>query len=191
MGSSNNDSLETGKADRLVWLLKCPTVVSQAWQQSHANNASDTSRPLAKVYLSVDPLRYDPLRPRDNPDSRQVFLYISLFVSRNPNSTTDSALRVQWEEGLCMQGNRMVKEWLERGVQKTQRGNWNEEIGIVVVYRLEVEGGFKLSVQILMDVSFRNLFKRSECGVGFIDWGSLYLGRSLLLGCFFPLFCMM
>lgn len=80
MGSSNNDSLETGKADRLVWLLKCPTVVSQAWQHSHANNASDTSRPLAKVYLSVDPLRYDPLRPRDDPDSRQVFLYIPLSI---------------------------------------------------------------------------------------------------------------
>ena len=61
----------------------------------------------------------------------------------------------------------------------------------MVVYRLEVEGGFKLSVQILMDASFRNLFKRSECGGGFIDWGSLYLVHSLLLGCFFPMFCMM
>lgn len=29
------------------------------------------------------------------------YFYISLSVSRNPNSTTDSALRVQWEEGLC------------------------------------------------------------------------------------------
>ncbi|KAJ8647887.1 hypothetical protein MRB53_000910 [Persea americana] len=87
MGSSSNDSLETGKADRLVWLLKCPTVVSQAWQHSHANNASDTSRPLAKVYLSVDPLRYDPLRPRDDPDSRQFTMELASHEPGNVPKT--------------------------------------------------------------------------------------------------------
>ncbi|XP_010253576.1 PREDICTED: general transcription factor IIF subunit 2 [Nelumbo nucifera] len=55
--------LETGRADRSVWLMKCPTMVSRSWQ-SHA--PSDSTRHLAKVVLSVDPLR-----PNDDNSSPQ------------------------------------------------------------------------------------------------------------------------
>ncbi|KAL6845228.1 hypothetical protein ACP4OV_024723 [Aristida adscensionis] len=60
--------LETARADRSVWLMKCPTVVSRAWQDAAAA-ASSSSAPeagganpspnpvVAKVILSLDPLR--------------------------------------------------------------------------------------------------------------------------------------
>ncbi|CAO2197445.1 unnamed protein product [Urochloa humidicola] len=62
--------LETARADRPVWLMKCPTVVSRAWQEAAAA-ATTTSNPetgganpnpnpvVAKVILSLDPLRDD------------------------------------------------------------------------------------------------------------------------------------
>ncbi|PVH37975.1 hypothetical protein PAHAL_5G141800 [Panicum hallii] len=58
--------LETRAAERPVWLMKCPTVVSRAWQEAAAA-AATTSNPeaggpnpnpvVAKVVLSLDPLR--------------------------------------------------------------------------------------------------------------------------------------
>jgi transcription initiation factor TFIIF subunit beta len=59
--------LETGRADRSVWLMKCPTIVSQAWQEAAAAAASSVSggpnpnpNPVvAKVILSFDPLSPD------------------------------------------------------------------------------------------------------------------------------------
>ncbi|XP_043701913.1 general transcription factor IIF subunit 2-like isoform X1 [Telopea speciosissima] len=50
--SSHENLLETAKADRAVWLMKFPPVVSRSWQ-----SLTDSTRPLAKVVLSVDPLR--------------------------------------------------------------------------------------------------------------------------------------
>ncbi|XP_077226101.1 transcription initiation factor IIF, beta subunit [Tasmannia lanceolata] len=59
MSSSMEDqfssNLETGKSERSVWLMKCPLVVSQSWQ----SHPSDSPHPLAKVVLSLDPLRPD------------------------------------------------------------------------------------------------------------------------------------
>ncbi|KAA0065193.1 hypothetical protein IC582_006471 [Cucumis melo] len=52
-GSSSN--LDTGKADRSVWLMKCPLLVAKSWQ---AHPPSDPL-PLAKVILSLDPLQSD------------------------------------------------------------------------------------------------------------------------------------
>lgn len=52
-GSSSN--LDTGKAERSVWLMKCPLVVAKSWQ---SHNPSDP-HPLAKVVLSLDPLHSD------------------------------------------------------------------------------------------------------------------------------------
>ncbi|XP_043709623.1 transcription initiation factor IIF subunit beta-like [Telopea speciosissima] len=49
--SSHENLLETAKADRAVWLMKFPSVVSRSWQ-----SLTDSTRPLAKVVLSVDPL---------------------------------------------------------------------------------------------------------------------------------------
>ncbi|XVF63771.1 hypothetical protein PTKIN_Ptkin09bG0114000 [Pterospermum kingtungense] len=49
--------LETGKADRSVWLMKCPLAVAKSWK-SQAASPSD-SQPLSKVVLSLDPLKSD------------------------------------------------------------------------------------------------------------------------------------
>ncbi|KAG2601050.1 general transcription factor IIF subunit 2-like [Panicum virgatum] len=59
--------LETRAAERPVWLMKCPTVVSRAWQEAAAaaatsnqetGGASPNPNPVvAKVVLSLDPLR--------------------------------------------------------------------------------------------------------------------------------------
>lgn len=62
--------LETARADRSVWLMKCPPVVSRAWQaaaaSSSSSEASATQPVVAKVVLSVDPLC------KDDPSSVQV-----------------------------------------------------------------------------------------------------------------------
>ncbi|KAG5033842.1 hypothetical protein GLYMA_04G027700v4 [Glycine max] len=47
---SSSSNLETTKAERSVWLMKCPLVVAKSWQ------AHPPSQPLAKVVLSLDPL---------------------------------------------------------------------------------------------------------------------------------------
>ncbi|GAB2219582.1 hypothetical protein Drorol1_Dr00007219 [Drosera rotundifolia] len=52
--------VDTTKADRQVWLMKCPLVVSKSWQARAASNSSDP-QPVAKVVLSIDPLRSDDL----------------------------------------------------------------------------------------------------------------------------------
>nr|TKW17040.1 hypothetical protein SEVIR_5G339500v2 [Setaria viridis] len=59
--------LETARADRFMWLMKCPTVVSRAWQEAAAAAAAlgpdaggaDPNPDVAKVILSLDPLRDD------------------------------------------------------------------------------------------------------------------------------------
>ncbi|RWW11247.1 hypothetical protein BHE74_00032483 [Ensete ventricosum] len=59
--------LETGRAERSVWLMKCPPVVSRSWQSSAASADSSNPNPVvAKVVLSLDPLR------PDGPSSLQV-----------------------------------------------------------------------------------------------------------------------
>ncbi|KAK9269937.1 hypothetical protein L1049_025510 [Liquidambar formosana] len=52
-GSSSN--VDTGKAERSVWLMKCPLVVAKSWQ----SHPSSDPHPVAKVVLSLDPLRPD------------------------------------------------------------------------------------------------------------------------------------
>ncbi|XP_011028935.1 PREDICTED: transcription initiation factor IIF subunit beta-like isoform X1 [Populus euphratica] len=54
-GSSGN--LETSKADKAVWLMKCPVVVAKSWKSHHTS--SSESAPIAKVVLSLDPLQSD------------------------------------------------------------------------------------------------------------------------------------
>ncbi|KAK4279706.1 hypothetical protein QN277_011442 [Acacia crassicarpa] len=52
---SNNVYLDTSKADKAVWLMKCPPLVSCSLR-SPPSDAADASRPVAKVVLSLDPL---------------------------------------------------------------------------------------------------------------------------------------
>lgn len=68
---SSSGNLDTAKADRSVWLMKCPLVVARSWQ-SHAASSSD-SPPVAKVVLSLDPLLPDDKSPPQVP----LFLPIS------------------------------------------------------------------------------------------------------------------
>lgn len=56
--SKGDTAVETSKADRSVWLMKCPPVVSKAWQSSAASATADTP-PIAKVVVSVDLLKPD------------------------------------------------------------------------------------------------------------------------------------
>lgn len=69
--------LETGRAERSVWLMKCPPVVSRSWQSSSASADSSNPNPVvAKVVLSLDPLR------PDGPSSLQVIALSSLSFIR-------------------------------------------------------------------------------------------------------------
>lgn len=60
--NNNNTNLETSRADRSVWLMKCPVVVAKSWNSI----PPDSQQNLAKVVVSLDPLR-----PED-PSSLQV-----------------------------------------------------------------------------------------------------------------------
>ncbi|XP_055807140.1 uncharacterized protein LOC129875925 [Solanum dulcamara] len=61
-GVTMNDHLETRNADRRVWLMKCPTVVSRFFEQhQHSSSSTPLSSavspgPVAKVTVVVDPL---------------------------------------------------------------------------------------------------------------------------------------
>lgn len=44
--------VDTSKAEKAVWLMKCPAVVSRALQSSSIPN----DLPVAKVTVSIDPL---------------------------------------------------------------------------------------------------------------------------------------
>ena len=70
---SNGGNLETGKAERQVWLMKCPLVVSKSWQSQSKPSSADSQPSVAKVTVSVDPLC-----PPDDPSSLQVLLNIYL-----------------------------------------------------------------------------------------------------------------
>lgn len=56
MMSGNADDvpsiLDTSKAERSVWLMKCPQAVARAWKEY-----GDAGQPLAKITVSVDPLK--------------------------------------------------------------------------------------------------------------------------------------
>ncbi|CAL0333404.1 unnamed protein product [Lupinus luteus] len=51
--NNNNAYVDTTKAERAVWLLKCPSMVSRSLRSSPSD---DPSLPIAKVVLSIDPL---------------------------------------------------------------------------------------------------------------------------------------
>ncbi|MCL7040860.1 hypothetical protein MKW94_001842, partial [Papaver nudicaule] len=82
-GSSSNSgicNLEMNKAERAVWLMKCPLVVAKSWQ-SHSSDPN----PVAKVVLSVDPLL-----PPGDPDSVQFTM--ELAGNDNQNMPKNYAL---------------------------------------------------------------------------------------------------
>lgn len=66
-----NRNLETVRADRSVWLMKCPVVVAKSWQSI----PPDSQQHLSKVVVSLDPLH-----PED-PASLQVLIMPKLLIS--------------------------------------------------------------------------------------------------------------
>ncbi|KAL9245578.1 hypothetical protein vseg_019214 [Gypsophila vaccaria] len=60
-GAGGGVVVETGKADRSVWLMKCPLVISKSWKSHQHQHQHQHQHPLAKVVISVDPLRPDDL----------------------------------------------------------------------------------------------------------------------------------
>lgn len=62
-GGSSGSTLETSKAERSVWLMKCPVAVAKSWQNH------PPSQPLSKVVFSINPLL-----PEDDPSHLQVLL---------------------------------------------------------------------------------------------------------------------
>ncbi|KAG5040166.1 hypothetical protein JHK85_012642 [Glycine max] len=50
--TNSNGYVDTSKAERAVWLMKCPPLVSRSLRAP----PSDPSRPVAKVVVSIDPL---------------------------------------------------------------------------------------------------------------------------------------
>ena len=69
--------LETARADRSVWLMKCPPVVSRAWEaaSASASSSSDAANPnpvVAKVVLSLDLLSNEEPSLQASPLSRPL-----------------------------------------------------------------------------------------------------------------------
>ncbi|KAG8362698.1 hypothetical protein BUALT_BualtUnG0049400 [Buddleja alternifolia] len=61
---NDTTAVDTAKADRSILFMKCPPVVSKAWQAS-----STDAPPVAKFIVSLDPLR------ADDPSSLQTASY--------------------------------------------------------------------------------------------------------------------
>ncbi|PNX58510.1 transcription initiation factor IIF subunit beta-like protein, partial [Trifolium pratense] len=74
-GSSSGSNLETSKAERSVWLMKCPVAVAKSWQNH------PPSQPLSKVVFSIDPLlpEHDPAHLQV--DFNSMFLSTSLIIN--------------------------------------------------------------------------------------------------------------
>ncbi|KAG0459050.1 hypothetical protein HPP92_022178 [Vanilla planifolia] len=55
MGETGGHVLETGKADRSVWLMKCPAMVSRLWQSAATSATEAVPKPVvAKVVVFQD-----------------------------------------------------------------------------------------------------------------------------------------
>ncbi|KAK4436011.1 hypothetical protein Salat_0764800 [Sesamum alatum] len=82
--SNNSSHLETSKAERHVWLMKCPHVVARAMQNNHRHppplfsSDAGSGKTVAKVVVSVDPLR-----PNDDFSSTQFTMELSGTADRN------------------------------------------------------------------------------------------------------------
>ncbi|RVX15016.1 hypothetical protein CK203_008034 [Vitis vinifera] len=74
-GNSSSSNLETGKAERSVWLMKCPLAVSKSWQ----SHSSSESQPVAKVVLSLDPLRSEDPSALEVPFPLSILPYFFFF----------------------------------------------------------------------------------------------------------------
>ncbi|XP_011084344.1 general transcription factor IIF subunit 2 [Sesamum indicum] len=81
---TKSSHLETSKADRHVWLMKCPPVVARAMQNHHLlspppfSSDAGSGQTVAKVVVSVDPLR-----PNDDFSSTQFTMELAGTADRH------------------------------------------------------------------------------------------------------------
>jgi len=66
----NNAYVDTSKAEKAVWLMKCPPLDSRCLRAP----PSDPSRPVAKVVVSIDPLNSN-----DDDSPTKVLLLSSIY----------------------------------------------------------------------------------------------------------------
>ncbi|KAI3470460.1 hypothetical protein Pfo_027123 [Paulownia fortunei] len=83
MITSNNSHLETSKAERHVWLMKCPPVVARAMQNNNQppppfSSDAAAGQTVAKVIVAVDPLL-----PNDDFSSTQFTMELAGTADRN------------------------------------------------------------------------------------------------------------
>lgn len=98
-GNSNSSiTVDTTKWDRSVWLMKCPLVVSKSWQsQAAASSSSADSPQVAKVIVSVDPLRSD-----DSAALQVKLSFISSRIFQPQKNKTNSASIIHPVCNLCV-----------------------------------------------------------------------------------------
>ncbi|KAK6144802.1 hypothetical protein DH2020_021622 [Rehmannia glutinosa] len=100
--TSNNSHLETSKAERHVWLMKCPPVVARAMQNNHHHPlpplSSDASAGpvVAKVVVAVDPLL-----PNDDFSSTQAHLW-ALRLRKNTEIPFHFGMAVPYVNSLIL-----------------------------------------------------------------------------------------
>ncbi|RCV27572.1 hypothetical protein SETIT_5G335300v2 [Setaria italica] len=115
--------LETARADRFMWLMKCPTVVSRAWQEAAAAAAAlgpdaggaDPNPDVAKVILSLDPLRDD-----DTPS--QIKMEMTQASSGNtPKRKVENKFDMKLHRGNLMDYGRLCRERTNMSMVKIRR----------------------------------------------------------------------
>lgn len=75
--TNSNGYVDTSKAERAVWLMKCPPLVSRSLRAP----PSDPSRPVAKVVVSIDPLNSN-----DDDSPPQVLTLFANNIQHNHNN---------------------------------------------------------------------------------------------------------
>ncbi|KAG0457327.1 hypothetical protein HPP92_022484 [Vanilla planifolia] len=75
MGETGGHVLETGKADRSVWLMKCPAMVSRLWQSAATSATEAVPKPVVAkvvVFKTSSPIT----RPRAFRQAFHLMMYI-------------------------------------------------------------------------------------------------------------------
>jgi len=89
-------TFDTLRADRSVWLMKCPMVIGQAWK-----DISDSGQPIAKITVSVDPCKADDQVIETKVEDPTVPSAMKRKVERQPissaRSQTKSTRRIKSE----------------------------------------------------------------------------------------------
>ncbi|XP_066362326.1 uncharacterized protein [Miscanthus floridulus] len=87
--------LETARADRSVWLMKCPPVVSRAWQAASTSSSdpANANPVVAKVVLSLDLLRPEE-PPEERPEEPTLQFKMELAQTNTGNTPKSYSLNM-------------------------------------------------------------------------------------------------